>query len=133
MAYAQSTVTVTPTSSAGRKAWHVVFTETAVGTGSTGTIDGLPETGTITLTRVAPTFVAGTTVQPAFGRTIDWTIGSADINHIGQVSAAAASINEGANLRYSGLVGGQLFYRTKPDAGSDTATAVELLIVDGHI
>ena len=48
-------------------------------------------------------------------------------------SAAAASINDGTGLRYVGLTDGTLYGRTIPNAGSDTATTVEITIVDGHI
>ena len=49
-----------------------------------------------------------------------------------RVSAAAAAINDGTNLRYSDLVGGKMYVRAKPNAGSDTATTVEFTVWEGH-
>ena len=133
MAYAQTTPDVRQTVINGRRHWRVVFTETEVAAGSTGSITGLPTNGTITLLRVAPTYTTAATVRPVFGRTVGWTAAGTDANHIGQVSAAAAGINDATNLRYSGLVAGEMFYRTVPNAGSDTVTTVEMVVVEGHI
>ena len=133
MAYAQSAVTVRASTVNGRRHWHITFTETEVGASTTATISGLPEKGTITMVRVAATYTTGSSVRPAFGRTVGWTAAGTDINHIGQVSAAAASINDGTNLRYSGLIAGTLYYRSIANAGSDTSTTVEITVVEGHI
>ena len=134
MPYAQSEPVVTPSTRlyGGRRSWHVRFTESAVAAGSTWTVTGMPETGTITQLRVCPTFVTAGSVQPAVGRTVGWTLGNANADHVAQVSAAAASINDTSGIRYNGLTAGTLFGRSIPNAGSDTTTVVEITIVDGH-
>lgn len=133
MAYAQSAVTLKQYVRGGRRHWHATFTESEVAAASTFSIAGLPVVGTITLVRVDPVFTTGTTVRPAFGRAVGWTIGNTDINHIGQVGSAATAINDGTNLRYTGLTSGVLYGRTVPDGGSDTTTTWELTVVEGHL
>lgn len=131
MAYAQSAVTIKSFIIDGRAGWHVIYTETEVAAASTATITGLPEYGTITLLRVAAAKVTAATVQPAFGRTVGWTL-TTSVDHAGQVAAAAATINDSTGLRYSDLVDGTLYVRTTPNAGADTSTTVEMTIMDGH-
>jgi hypothetical protein len=84
------------------------------------------------LYKCAPTFTTGATVQPALGRATGWS--ATAITHIGQVSAAAAFINDASGLRFDfGANARTLFGRTTPNAGSDTAASTEITIVDGFI
>jgi hypothetical protein len=134
MAYAQSAPVITSRIRGdGLVEFTARFTEAEVAAGSTWSLAGMPVSGTITLCRVAPTFTTGATVQPAYGRAVGWALGGANIDHIGQVSAAAASSNDASGLRYAGLTSGTLYGRSVPNAGSDTSTTVEITIVDGHI
>jgi hypothetical protein len=136
MAYAQSAVTVTNDIINGVKWWHIKFTETEVGVASQWAVlasdTHLPRCGTITLIKVSATYTTATTVQPAVGRTTGWTANTSA--HFGQVSAAAAFINDASGLRFDfGNNPRTLYGRTTPNAGSDTSTTVELTIVEGHI
>lgn len=114
----------------GRARFHVSFTESGVAAASTTAITGLPETGTITLVHVTGTFTTGATVNPRIGKTVGFVVN--DANWIGTNSTTAARINDATNLRYSGLVGGTLYWRSCPNAGSDTATTVVLDVIEGH-
>lgn len=133
MAYS-ATVTVEKIQRGPRRAWIVRCTETDAAATSEWTIPNsaqLPEFGTITLYKADLTAGTGTTIQPKVGRATGPT--AATMDWVGQISAAAAYINDATPLRYSGLGDGRVLYiRSTVDAGADNAISTEITIVEGH-
>ena len=133
MAYAATPVAPraeTSVDNEGRPSFHVEFTEAEVAAGSTIAITGLPTKGTFTLTRVTPAYTTAATVQPSFGKTVGFVVG--DANYIGRQSSSSATVNDATNLRYSDLTNGTIYWRTTPNAGTDTTTVIVLDGVEGH-
>jgi hypothetical protein len=64
------------------------------------------------------------------GRTAAFTTTTNDV--IGVNSTTAALINDGTNLKYSGLTAGKIFGRSLPsNAAADHAISTEIVIVEG--
>ena len=139
MAYA-ATVTVDRFTQAGRRYVKVTVTETECATtsewstasanpgyGSGYARTSIPAVGRIVSRKVNKTAGTAATVAQVLGRVTGIT--AAGVNSIA-VESAATSINSVTEIPYS-LVGGVLFGRSTPDAGTDNSITTEIVIAEG--
>ena len=139
MAYA-ATVTVNRYTQAGRKYVKVSVTETECATTSEWTTSGanpsygsgyarsfVPTVGRIVSRKVNKTSGTAATVAQVLGKATGVT--AAGVNSIA-VEGAAAAINSILEIPYT-LVGGVLYGRSTPDAGTDNAITTEIVIMEG--
>lgn len=132
------TVVVTEYAMPGqRRHFRVVVSETNVSsasewnTGMDTSNPKLPHTGTVTLTKGDLTAGTGTTFQPKLGRAATPTANT--IQYFGQVSAAAAFINDATPLRYDNLTTGILYGMSMPNSAvADHTITTEFTVVEGH-
>ena len=132
MAYAQSALTVASYTIAGRRYHRIAWTETGVTTATDGTADaeitGMPAFGSILSVKATLTSGSGATINPRLGVTDGFTVSTQ--NHIGTAATTAAHVNEqGQTYFYTST--SSIFWRSLPNAGTDNAVSVELIIAEG--
>lgn len=132
MAYVQSSPTIIPFMAGARRAMHVEFTETGLTTTSEWSVACPFVSGEITLYRAALTSGSGSTIQPAVGTATGFTSAATDDDFADQIATAAATINDGTSLKFSGARG-HLYGKTTPDSGTNNAAWTRLTIVEGHL
>lgn len=131
MPYAATVVGPTINVIKGRATYRWTITETGAAPTDTFTITGAPATGTVTLYRANLTAGTGVTINPRLGRTLAFTTTTNDV--IGVNSTTAALINDGTNLKYSGLTAGNIYGRSLPsNAAADHSISTSIVIVEGH-
>jgi hypothetical protein len=114
----------------GRATYRWTIAETGAAPTDTWTITGAPAVGTITLYRANLTAGTGVTINPRLGRTLAFTTSTNDV--IGVSATTNALINDGTNLKYSGLTGANIFGRSFPsNAAADHSISTEIVIVEG--
>lgn len=108
--------------------WEVVITETECGTASEteipasddGDADAIPRQGRFLTRRATLSSGSGTTLEPILGEQTDPATNKTRI--VGETAAAAADIYDQAAppVPYNALYG-DLYHRSRPDAGADNA------------
>jgi len=130
MPYASTVVGPTISVIKGRATYRWTIAETGAAPTDTFTITGAPAVGTITLYRANLTAGTGVTINPRLGRTVGFTTTTNDV--IGVSATTAALINDGTNLKYSGLTQSKIFGRSLPsNAAADHSISTEIVIVEG--
>ena len=130
MPYASTVVGPTISVIKGRATYRWTVSETGAAPTDTWTITGAPAIGTITLYRANLTAGTGVTINPRLGRTLAFTTTTNDV--IGVSATTAALINDGTNLKYSGLTAGKVYGRSLPsNAAADHSISTEIVIVEG--
>jgi len=130
MPYASTVVGPTISVIKGRATYRWTISETGAAPTDTWTITGAPAVGTVTLYRANLTAGTGVTINPRLGRTLAFATTTNDV--IGVNSTTAALINDGTNLKYSGLTAGKIFGRSLPsNAAADHSISTEIVIVEG--
>jgi hypothetical protein len=130
MPYASTVVGPTINVIKGRATYRWTIAETGAAPTDTWTITGAPAVGTITLYRANLTAGTGVTINPRLGRTLAFTTTTNDV--IGVSATTNALVNDGTNLKYSGLTAGKIFGRSLPsNAAADHAISTEIVIVEG--
>ena len=114
----------------GRATHRWTIAETGAAPTDTWTITGAPAVGTVTLYRANLTAGTGVTINPRLGRTLAFTTTTNDV--IGVSATTNALVNDGTNLKYSGLTAGKIFGRSLPsNAAADHSISTEIVIVEG--
>jgi hypothetical protein len=130
MPYAATVVGPTINVIKGRAHYRWTVSETGAAPTDTWTITGAPAVGTVTLYRANLTAGTGVTINPRLGRTLAFTTTTNDV--IGVSATTAALINDGTNLKYSGLTAGKIYGRSLPsNAAADHAVSTEIVVVEG--
>ena len=131
MPYAATVVGPTINTIKGRATYRWTIAETGAAPTDTFTITGAPAIGTVVLYRANLTAGTGVTINPRLGRTAAFTTTTTDV--IGVNSTTAALINDGTNLKYSGLTAGNIYGRSLPsNAAADHSISTSIVIVEGH-
>ena len=130
MPYAATVVGPTISVIKGRNHYRWTVAETGAAPTDTWTITGAPAVGTVTLYRANLTAGTGVTINPRLGRTLAFTTSTNDV--IGVSATTNALINDGTNLKYSGITAGKIFGRSLPsNAAADHSISTEIVIVEG--
>jgi len=130
MPYASTVVGPTINVIKGRATYRWTIAETGAAPTDTWTITGAPAVGTVTLYRANLTAGTGVTINPRLGRTLAFTTTTNDV--IGVSATTNALVNDGTNLKYSGLTAGKIFGRSLPsNAAADHSISTEIVIVEG--
>ena len=130
MPYAATVVGPTISVIKGRATYRWTISETGAAPTDTWTITGAPAVGTVTLYRANLTAGTGVTINPRLGRTLAFTTSTNDV--IGVSATTNALINDGTNLKYSGITAGKIFGRSLPsNAAADHSISTEIVIVEG--
>ena len=130
MPYASTVVGPTISVIKGRAHYRWTIAETGAAPTDTWTITGAPAVGTVTLYRANLTAGTGVTINPRLGRTLAFTTSTNDV--IGVSATTNALINDGTNLKYSGITAGKIFGRSFPsNAAADHSISTEIVIVEG--
>jgi hypothetical protein len=130
MAYASTVVGPTINVIKGRATYRWTISETGAAPTDTFTITGAPAVGTVTLYRANLTAGTGVTINPRLGRTLAFTTTTNDV--IGVSATTAALINDGTNLKYSGLTAGKIYGRSLPsNAAADHSVSTEIVVIEG--
>jgi hypothetical protein len=132
MAYAATVSVPTIKVIAGRNHFRWTISEAEAASGSEFKISDAPPTGTLILYQSTLTAGTGTTINPIVGRVASFTANTQ--NHMGTNSSTSVHINDGSNLRYAGLVAGEIFIRsTVNSAVADHTILTEIEIIEGII
>lgn len=112
---------------------YVVYTiiESEARDSSEYELEDVPIIGTIVLCVSKLVSGTGTTVQPELGTSSGWT--DTTIDEVGRITAAAAFINEGSNLRYAAPEG-SLWVRSTPNSVvADHAIETIIVVLEGVV
>jgi hypothetical protein len=132
MAYAATVSSPTITVVNGRRHFRWTISEVEAATSSEFIITGAPQIGTLVLYNATRTAGTGTTINPLLGRAAAFASGTQ--NHIATNATTAAHIGDASNVRYSGLVSGEIFVRNNPNnVTADHSISTEIVIVEGVI
>lgn len=94
-------------------------------------LEDAPFIGTIVLCVTKLVSGTGTTIQPEVGTAAAWT--DTTIDEVGRITAAAAFINEGSNLRYAAPEG-SLWVRSTPNSVvADHVIETVFVILEGVV
>lgn len=116
----------------GRIHYRWTISEAEAASGSEFKLSEAPLTGTVILYQATLTAGTGTTINPTMGRAASFVASTQ--NHMGTNSSTSVHINDGSNLRYAGLVAGEIFIRsTVNSAVADHTILTEIEIIEGII